>query len=630
MKKIQKLFCLLLSLAMMLCFAVPAYATDPTTYDLKINSKTPGHTYQAYQIFEGELATVPGSTDSSTDKRITLVNIVWGNGIKTNQQGALLAAIKAIKTGSEPAATTPFEDCNDAADVADVLAEYRNTPALVDAFAAVVGKKASDASDAYTYLDDAAMKSAATSGTGDTYSATIEGLTAGYYLIKEDEFAPGSNNAYTKYMLTVVQLKDNQEIDAKADVPTLDKKVAVGNVTAADETTATIGDTVTYTLTSTVPKMDGYNKYFFVIEDTLPEGLTLDPGSITVKIATSPETTLTKGGDYTVTTDPATVPGPDKNQKTSLKIVFTNFIQYNKTDYIGKEITVTYDAEVNKNALSGLGPNPNSAILTYSNDPNFKYEGKKDSPYEPDVGEPTGKTPPDVANVYTASIQINKTDKDDYPLTGAGFTLQYQGAATEPANTKAIVTTYGDGAFDVDNANGTYYKLKNGAFTTKVPKEDGSTNSLYDSTDTKYKKDDTQATKNEQPTVTNEMVGADGVLQLSGLKAGTYILTEATTPANYNTVDPITLTLTFTPADEEKGTVASWSGTYKIGEDKEEKLAVNEKTGVLSINVVNHAGVELPSTGGMGTTLFLYGGAGLMILALVLLVVRKKKNHDGE
>lgn len=615
MKKIQKLFCLLLSLAMMLCFAVPAYAADPTTYDLKINSKTPGHTYQAYQIFGGDLATVPGSTDINT-----LVNIVWGDGIQEGKQGALLTAIQGIVTGSAPT-TTPFKNCKDAADVADVLAENRNTPALVDAFAAVVGTKDTTG---YTYLDDDAMKSAATSGTGDSYSATITGLPAGYYLIKEAEFAPeNTNNAYTKYMLTVVQLTANQVIDAKADVPTLDKKVVVGNG-AADACTATIGDTVTYTLTSEVPKMDGYNKYFFVIEDTLSEGLTLDPESITVKISTSPEeTTLEKDVGYTVTTNPATVPEPEDNKTTSLKIVFTNFIQYNTTDYIGKKITVTYEAEVNKNALSGLDPTTNRATLTYSNDPNFTYEGKKGSPDEPDEGEPTGETPPDVADVYTASIQIKKTDQDRYPLTGAGFTLKYQG--TTAVDTKAIVTTYEKTAFDVDNA-GNYYKLTNGAFTTIAPNPNGSTDSLYDSTTTKYKKDDTQATKNEKPTVTNEMVGADGVLQLSGLKAGTYILTEETTPDNYNTVDPITLTLTFTPAKDQ--TPASWSGTYRIGEDEPKPLAV--ENGVLSITVVNHAGMELPSTGGMGTTLFLYGGAGLMILALVLLVVRKKKNHDGE
>lgn len=622
MKKIQKLFCLLLSLAMMLCFAVPAYATDPTTYDLKINSQTPGHTYQAYQIFGGDLATVPGSTDINT-----LVNIVWGDGIQEGKQGALLTAIQGIVTGSAPT-TTPFKNCKDAADVADVLAENRNTPALVDAFAAVVGTKDTTG---YTYLDDTNKKedSIAAEATAP-YSATIKDLPAGYYLIKEAEFEPeNTNNAYTKYMLTVVQLTADQEIDAKADVPTLDKKVAVGNVTADDETTATIGDTVTYTLTSEVPKMEGYNKYFFVIEDTLSEGLKLDPESITVKISTSPEeTTLEKDVGYTVTTNPATVPEPEDNKTTSLKIVFTNFIQYNTTDYIGKNITVTYEAEVNKNALSGLDPTTNRATLTYSNDPNFTYKGKDGSPDEPDGDEPTGKTPPDVADVYTASIQINKTDKAGYPLTGAGFTLQYKEPTTEPADTKAIVTTYARDAFTEDNTYGTYYKLTNGAFTTKAPEPDGSTDSLYDSTTTKYKKDDTQATKTEPDTVTKEMVGADGVLQLSGLKAGTYILTETITPTNYNTVDPITLTLTFTPADEEKGTAASWSGKYQIGEDEAEDLAV--ENGVLSITVVNHAGMELPSTGGMGTTLFLYGGAGLMILALVLLVVRKKKNHDGE
>ena len=595
MKQTKKLLSVLLCLALVFCLAVPAaFAADPT-YTLTINSKTPNHDYQAYRVFSGELAADPSDAGVNT-----LINIDWGTGVK--ETTALLNAVKAITVNGD----TPFQDCDDAAAVADVLAA-ENATAVTDAFADVVAR----------YLADSPTGTGTTAATatGNDYPATIPGLPAGYYLVKEAAFTgdEGDNNSYTKFIL---QLVKDKTVNAKADVPTLDKQVKDKGDTAAtpaDSTNVSVGDTVTYTLTSRVPNMDGYNKYFFVVSDTLSAGLTPNVNSIAVKLN---GTTLTKDTHYTVSTTPAV---PTAGQATTLEIVFKNFIQYNTTANIGKAIEITYDATVDQYASAGATGTTNNAKLTFSNDPNYTYVG--DSNDKPGIDEPVSETPSTIANVYTAQLQINKVNVENFPLTGAEFTLTGDGVITTGVTASNTFTS---------NASGTYYKLKSGAYTTTAP--NGVNNDLYESTTQKYTRTPgttSWITKVQDTDVAGE-VGADGVVTFAGLGAGTYILKETKTPANYNTIDDITLVLNFTPpatvtTGTEKGT---WSGTYKVGDGAPQTLTVDSNTGVISLDIENRSGAELPATGGMGTTLFVCGGACLMLAALVVLAVRSasKKN----
>lgn len=601
MKQTKKLLSVLLCLALVFCLAVPAAFADDT-YTLTINSKTPNHDYQAYRVFSGELATDPSGTGAAT-----LVNIDWGSGVKDT--AALLNAVKAITVNSD----TPFEACVDAAAVAEVLAT-ENTTAVTDAFADVVAQ----------YLADSATGTGTTAATatGDVYPATISGLPAGYYLVKEAAFTgdEGDNNSYTKFIL---QLVKDKTVSAKADVPTLDKQVKDKGDTAAtpaDGTNVSVGDTVTYTLTSRVPDMDGYNKYFFVVSDTLSAGLTLDASSVEVKMD---GTALTKDTDYTVT---SATDSPSTGQ-TTLEIVFKNFIQYNTAAYRDKAIEITYDATVNENAAAGAAGTSNSAKLTFSNDPNFNYDGTTADPDKPDDDEPVSETPSTIANVYTAQLQINKVDVNGLPLKGAGFTITRQGGGD--MGTIGVIT---NNIMHADDHSLTheYYLLKNGAYTREHPTAE--TSEYYQSQSMDYgvaNKNENWIDQSEGNAITG-MVGDDGELTFAGLKAGTYIISETTTPANYNTIDDITLVLNFTPpatvtTGTEKGT---WSGTYKVGDGAPQTLTVDSNTGVISLDIENRSGAELPATGGMGTTLFVCGGACLMLAALVVLAVRSasKKN----
>lgn len=124
---------------------------------------------------------------------------------------------------------------------------------------------------------------------------------------------------------------------------------------------------------------------------------------------------------------------------------------------------------------------------------------------------------------------------------------------------------------------------------------------------------------------------ADGTtFTFKGLDDGDYILTETVTPATYNTIEPITFTVT---ADHEivwdgeaRGTIlTSLSGnttsgkiTFTASADKSE----------LTTNVVNQSGATLPGTGGIGTTIFYVIGGLLMAAAAVLLITKKRMNSD--
>ena len=117
---------------------------------------------------------------------------------------------------------------------------------------------------------------------------------------------------------------------------------------------------------------------------------------------------------------------------------------------------------------------------------------------------------------------------------------------------------------------------------------------------------------------------------LSGLDDGEYTLTETVTPANYNTIDPITFTVTAEhtiawEAESRDSILTSLSGNKVSGEIT---FTVNKADGSLTTNVVNKIGTTLPGTGGIGTTIFYVIGGGLMAAAAILLITKKRmENH---
>lgn len=115
------------------------------------------------------------------------------------------------------------------------------------------------------------------------------------------------------------------------------------------------------------------------------------------------------------------------------------------------------------------------------------------------------------------------------------------------------------------------------------------------------------AKSDETGTVTEITTDATGKFTIKGLDADTYYLTETAAPAGYNKLSgPVTIV---------------------IGENGVVNGTTDAPQGVDEVKVLNQTGTELPSTGGMGTTIFYILGSVLVLAAVVLLVARKRMKN---
>ena len=509
MKHIKKLASLLLVLVMVFALATTAFAEE-TAYSITINNSAKDHTYEAYQIFTGDL--------SGT----TLSNIVWGSGVSEAGQTAL----------------------GDAATKAETL----KTEADAKAFAKAVAP----------YLTPAA--GSANTVTDGKY--VISGLAAGYYLVKDqDGSLTGDADAYTEYIIKVVS---DTTATPKSSVPTVEKKVKDTNDSTGvtsdwqDSADYDIGDSIPFQLKATLANnVSSYPTYKVVFHDTLSKGLTYN-NDAKVYIGG------TETNGFTVT---ATV---NADGTTTLTVSCDDVKALGAGN--SSVITVEYTAKLNENAVLGSVGNPNEVYLEYSNNPNKSETGNNE----------TGNTPEDTVIVFTYKTIINKVDSENKPLTGAAFKLE-----------KLIKGK--DGAAD------TWTTVKE--FTV-------------DETTTSF--------------------------TFSGLDDGQYKLTETKTPVGYNTIDPIYFVIEATHDETADAPTLKTLNAYltdangnkqtemKDGESVNIDLGTVDLTaGSITTTVVNKSGSELPSTGGIGTTIF-YVLGGVLVLAAVVLLVTNKRMSGAE
>ena len=290
-----------------------------------------------------------------------LGEIVWGNGINAE---AFLAALKT--------ADAKFNDCSTAAAVAEKLKTEENNSSTAKTFANI----------AAMHLTNTATDVAA--------NATVT-LNSGYYLLV-DQSTPVGGTAKNPALLQVTN--GSLKITDKSDAPELEKKV--GNADSAD---VNIGDIVTFTLTATMPTtFDGYETYKVVFHDTMDEGLTYNNDATVSLAGFAINAKVNDDGTTTLTIENENV--LDDNVK------------------VGDNITVTYTATLNSNAVINATGNSNTAKLEYSNDPNWDGTGTV----------PTGNTPEDEVKVYTWDMAILKyADNDEKNLLpGVKFILLNQ------------------------------------------------------------------------------------------------------------------------------------------------------------------------------------------------------------
>lgn len=426
--------------------------------------------------------------------------------------------------------------------------------------------------------------------TGEADQTTVSGIPYGYYLLNPLGGNDAKEGYATMFSMSTVGSTDT-EIEIKAEYPTLDKVIVEDD---GDKKTdeASIGDTVSFKLTSKVPDMTGYNRYYFVIEDTMSEGLDY-VGNETITIGAA---TLVKDTDYTV----------EQNGQT-IRIIFKDFLKY--AAQTGDAVTVKYDVKLNDKAVIG-GSNQNNANLIYSDDPKFDYDGGKDpeNPDDPskDPDAPTGETPESHTETYMTSLTLKKVDASGNTLTGAAFRITGDGVN--------MVVTTGD-VYVVNDAEGTFYKLKDGTYTETEPTE--GTASDYEDITVKYKKETkvTIDTNGETPVNAEAFVDANGQLTFAGLGAGTYTISEIVVPNGYNKINDFQVVVTF------NNDTKTFGATCTAGD-------VTVANNVISMNVVNQSGTELPSTGGMGRTIIYVTGALLAVGAGIVLITKKRMNSQ--
>lgn len=631
MKRIKRLASLMLALVMAMAMTVTAFAADNNVHTITVTQNAADktvHTYDAYQIFAGDLAEKEG--------KMVLSNIIWGKGVNGD---VLLAALQADETFNVVGEnkTNAFAGCKDAADVAEVLGgtAFANstvgTSTLTDAFARVAENNLTD------------VVAGTATGTGNV-EITVTG--SGYYLVKDQNgTVDTANGAYTRFMLEVV---GDATATVKSEVPSGDKKVYIDDVTTGDANNASIGSHVSYEITSKVPNHVGYNYYYFIMNDTLSEGLTFDgAGSVAVKVG---NVVLTQGVDYYVYTE-------DVAPKT-FRLAFANIMNYD----VGADIVVTYSATINDKAVIGTEGNPNTWNLQYSNNPDDTFDGERpDDQTKPglpldETNEALGQTPDEKTLTYVTELDITKYANevlDTNRLEGAEFTLT--------GTSKQVVLNTVD--YYEASENGTYYLLLDGTYTETaptgteyveigvgtaetttgyiknadgeyvIPTDTGDYNGAtlyklvkgtadkYADVNTKYEKKTATETTYVDADVSIEMTtDKDGKIYFKDLGAGEYILTETVTPAGFNTLEPIKITISFTPPEAVKdGTeLCKW----KI--EAEGLTFTDNGSGVFATDIVNKSGSLLPSTGGIGTTIFYVVGGILVVAAGILLVTKKR------
>ena len=388
MKATQKLLSLALALATVLALGVSAAAANET-YSITIDGSNTAadHTFEAYQIFKGDLH-IPtdetqNGTPSATQAKI-LSNIVWGAGVDQEKvvDGKTLSQAFDNKTAA-------------------VIANELTTTAEAEAFAK---KVAPYLSSVHTDVSEK---------TNGKY--VISGLSAGYYLVKDkDNSLSSTNDFYTAYMMKVVA---DVQATPKGEKPSLKKQIQNNN-NGEWSTTGNVGfqlgDTVNFRLIASVPDTTRYTGgYTYTITDTMTEGLTSNVKSdddVVIQINNNGDNILDKTY-YTVTASQVQVNGKTVDRFT-LSIDIKQAVADGKIT-AGNELYILYSAVLNDKAdfyLIGKAKNSNTAYLEYSNDPN---------------GTGTGKTTESTVNAWTFPAIISKVDGADTAktLTGAKFVL---------------------------------------------------------------------------------------------------------------------------------------------------------------------------------------------------------------
>lgn len=487
-----------------------------------------------------------------------IADIKWGDNVNVDNQAAIIAALKGV------ADTSPL---------APIKAKLTEETPKADIIANAISELGLD-EDSEGARELAKIFAENVSGTGTVISQETTNLGYGYYLIKDT-----TNNLddYDVYGLSILQVHNNTPIDIKPKnaKPKVDKSIYDNddhdgpdgsNVIGAgwgETADYAIGESFQCKLTATINQysdIKAYETYKLVLNDEWSAGIDYDT-------AVTPKVELVINGDYehpkTITN--AVVGTPDSERKMTVTIADLKQHLTDPQDKDKIEVVVTYNAKLNANAAVGNGfdaenkQNNNKVYLEYSNNPN---------------AEGTGTTTEDHVYVFTYTLENTKVNNLGESLGGAGFKLYKEAQGDNPA---AYAT------FDSDN--------KFAGWVDSIDK----------------------ATEIES----SEATGTLGQFTMTGLDAGTYVLTETKVPEGYSPAADTRFTIT---AEHKENSDAKAVAVIKIDNDESKK----------GITVVNSKASNLPETGGMGTTIFYAAGGILAAGAVIALAATKKAKKEED
>lgn len=455
-----------------------------------------------------------------------------------------------------------------------------------------------------------------------------------------------------------------------------------GTADGAKDDSYAIGDTIPYVVTVKIPNygMSGdditikatdnllidtdngiyadriakYNGLNLKFTDELTKGLTLDLSSLEIKVIGAGEggadvplakgavlgnladftlstdgksveskTTVTGGKDYTAKEESVTkTTGEGESAvitvtgtKMTIDIAWASLDQYQ-----GKTIQLTYNAQLNENAVVG-SVNQNDVTYKFTNDP------------QQVMGEVNSKTTTtDTDKVYTYQMNLTKT------FNGVAADGTKINASTVEFELTTVVDTAGNKVttptplkFIQETTNG-HYTVWNGAVVG---------NQAYKLTDVTKNTEGTwtanEGAKAVGTVVTTLNPDKYGKLYVKGLEAGTYELKETKSLNGYTILtEPITIKVDEVKegnpeAVTQKVTAHTmkWDATNNKAVTQDEPLANKAETGIFSITVNNAKNqFNLPITGGLGLWMFTIGGGIVMAGAIIFFsVIRKKKSN---
>lgn len=365
------------------------------------------------------------------------------------------------------------------------------------------------------------------------------------------------------------------------------------------------------------------------------------------------EGTPEDGKDYPSTNDKEDITGESPESKTVTYVTGVKFNKVDKDKKPLKDAKFTFVGENLKNVVEEehkyFRPKNNQDQAS-----DVTYYLLKDGTYT--TTAPT-KDSVDQANAsYTEGTWrlYVQTDWDYDPNSQlTSYTLGTGASATivelfttgndpwKPAYVQDTMQTWTQGVFVEDSsANPAYYPKTNGEYTTTAPTaatagdyiggENAKTYKLISNPVWETMTVDEKAAATVSYTVETD---TEGIITFTGLRVGEYTLTEIEAPDGYNMLkEPVKINVEWTaPTVNTNTTLVSdadactWKVSYKLKDsDQWKEITSTDDANLFPLDIENQSGVELPSTGGIGTTIFYVVGAILVIGAGVILITRRR------